>query len=106
LRFVGAPRIVFIREPVPDVWWLPVVQEEDEPERHQVLYDIYAGLAEAHPDVVAVVAFDEWFSEQGFDRDESVRPDGVHLDTPHAQQIVADYLGEQLIRAALGMGVS
>ena len=106
LRFTGAPKIVFVREPVPDVWWLPVVQDEDEPERHQVLYDVYAALEADHPDVVEVVAFDEWFTDQGFDRDEAVRPDGVHLDTPYAQQIVADYLGEQLIRAALGMEVT
>jgi peptidoglycan/LPS O-acetylase OafA/YrhL len=106
LRFVGAPKVVFIREPVPDVWWLPAVQEEDEPERHEVLYGIYTALEEQHPDLVEVVAFDRWFSEQGFDRDQAVRPDGVHLDTPYAQRIVTDFLGEQLIRAALGIGMS
>jgi peptidoglycan/LPS O-acetylase OafA/YrhL len=106
LRFVGVPRIVLLRQPVPDVWWIPAVQEEDQPERHQVLYDTYAALESTHAGVVDVLGLDRWFSDQGFDRDHTVRPDGVHLDPAFAQQVVTDYLGERLIRAALGMDVS
>ena len=106
LAAAGAGRVVFLRQPVPDVWWLEKVQDEDEPERHQVIYDTYAGLAGSRPDLVGVVAFDRWFSEQGFDRDTAVRPDGVHLTPESATSIVTEHLGEQLVRAALGMGTA
>jgi peptidoglycan/LPS O-acetylase OafA/YrhL len=103
LLAAGAPRVVLIRQPVPDVWWLPVVQEEDEPQRHAVIYDTYEELMATHPDNVTVVEFDRWFSEQGFDGDRLIRPDGVHLAPDAAQQVMADFLGERLIRSALGM---
>ena len=99
----GAARVAFVRHPVPDVWWLERVQEEDEPERHAVLYETYADLADVAPEHVAVVAFSEWFTEQGYDRDKDVRPDGVHLAPEVAADILERYLGEQILRAALGM---
>jgi peptidoglycan/LPS O-acetylase OafA/YrhL len=102
----GVPHIVFIRQPVPDVWWLPVVQEEDQPERHAVIYAVYDELARANPGLVSVVDFDRWFSEQGFDRDEDIRPDGVHLAPEAAEMVTDEYLGERLIRAALGLDVA
>ena len=75
----GAGRVAFVNEPVPDVWWLPKVQDEDQPERHQVMYDVYDGLARSRPDRVSVVPFAEWFTASGFDRDTVIRPDGIHL---------------------------
>jgi lysophospholipase L1-like esterase len=99
----GATRVAFVRQPVPDVWWLERVQEEDEPERHAVLYETYASLAETNRSSVAVIGFEEWFTEQGYDRDVDVRPDGVHLDPDAAADILEEYLGDQIVRAALGM---
>lgn len=104
--FSGAGRVAFVRHLVPDVWWSEQVNEEDEPERHQVVYDVYESLREQRPDLVDVVAFDEWFRDAGFDRDKEVRPDGVHLAPEAADGIMEDYLGEQFIRAALGLGSS
>jgi hypothetical protein len=106
LEFIGVPRVVFIRQPVPDVWWIPAVQEEDEPERHQVLYDVYAALEAARPGVVDVVDFAGWFTHQGYDGDHDMRPDGVHLDSVYAERVVDEYLADRLIRAALGQDVA
>lgn len=103
LTAAGAGRVAFVRQPVPDVWWLDKVQEEDEPERHAVLYDIYADLAARFPDLVDVIPLVDWFDAEGYQRDKLVRPDGVHLDPGAATDIVDRYLGEQIIRVALGM---
>ena len=103
LLAAGAGRVAFVREPVPDVWWLPKVQDEDEPERHEVLYAVYDELEASRPDAVSVVPFASWFTDAGFDRDAEVRPDGIHLTPGAAEAITAEYLGDRLIRAALGM---
>ena len=103
LTAAGVPRVVFVRQPVPDVWWLPIVQEEDEPERHAVIYETYEQLTATHPETVRVVDLAGWFHDQGYDRDRLIRPDGVHLDPLAAQQVMSDFLGDRLIRAALGM---
>ncbi len=99
----GAGRVAFVREPVPDVWWLPKVQDEDQPERHEVMYEVYDELERKRPGAVAVVPFASWFTETGYDRDTEIRPDGIHLTPEAAEAITADYLGDQFIRAALGM---
>jgi peptidoglycan/LPS O-acetylase OafA/YrhL len=99
----GAGRVAFVHEPVPDVWWLPKVQDEDQPERHQVMYDVYDGLARSRPDRVSVVPFAEWFTASGFDRDTAIRPDGIHLTPDAATAVTTDYLGDRFIRVALGM---
>lgn len=102
----GAGRVAFVRQLVPDVWWSPQVNEEDEPERHQVVYDVYASIRDARPEAVDVVSFDRWFSAAGLDRDTDARPDGVHLAPEAAERVMDEYLGEQFVRAALGLGAS
>ena len=99
----GAGRVAFVREPVPDVWWLEKIQDEDEPERHRVMYEVYDELERSRPDTVGVVPFEQWFSEAGYDRDTEIRPDGIHLTPEAAESVTAGYVGEQLIRVALGM---
>jgi peptidoglycan/LPS O-acetylase OafA/YrhL len=99
----GGTRVAFVREPVPDVWWQPEVNDQDQPERHAVLYDVFDELATEHPDVVSVIGLAEWFTAAGLDTDQDIRPDGIHL-TPESSTTVADqFLGEQIVRAALGM---
>jgi lysophospholipase L1-like esterase len=106
LTAAGVPRVVFVRQPVPDVWWLPIVQEEDEPERHAVIYETYEQLTATHPETVRVVDLAGWFHDQGYDRDRLIRPDGVHLDPLAAQRVMSDFLGDRLIRGALGMAMA
>jgi peptidoglycan/LPS O-acetylase OafA/YrhL len=98
----GAGRLAFVRHPIPDSWWLGNV-DDDEIARHEVMYETYEDLADQAPDRVAVIGLERWFTEQGLDDDEAVRPDGVHLDPDVAADVLERYLGEQIVRAALGM---
>ena len=99
----GAGRVVFLRQPVPDVWWQPEINDQDRPERHQVIYDVFDTLAAEHPDTVKVIGFADWFSAAGFDGDQTIRPDGIHLTPESATAVADEFLGDQIVRAALGM---
>jgi hypothetical protein len=97
----GAGHVALVRHPIPDPFWLTQVDAQEDPARHRVIYDLYDRLA-ADDEQVQVVALDVWLHELGLDRSEVVRPDGVH-PTPDASTDVSErYLGEQLVRIALG----
>jgi hypothetical protein len=53
------------------------------------------------PGRVTVVDLPAWLDEQGLTLDRAARPDGVHWSTEAAARIARDFLGEQLVRAAL-----
>ena len=65
-------------------------------------YDLYDRLA-ADDDLVEVVALDQWLRELGLDLSEDVRPDGVHPTPEAATDVSERYLGERLVRIALGV---
>ncbi|NNE10870.1 MAG: acyltransferase family protein, partial [Ilumatobacter sp.] len=98
----GAFRIAFVRHPIPDPFWLPAADAQEDPVRHQVIYDVYDDLAAADP-LVDVVMLDRWMTVEGLDRSEDVRPDGIHPTPESATAVSEAYLGEQLLRVALGL---
>ncbi len=99
---LGATRFAFVRHPIQDVYWLPTADAQEDPARHAVLYGVYDRLAGAN-DRVDVVALDQWFTERGLDRSEAARPDGIHLTPEAATEISSAFLGEALVRVALGL---
>jgi hypothetical protein len=99
---LGVGRIAFIRHPIPDVWWLPTSDAQEDPVRHAVIYELYDRLAAAD-DHVEVIALDRWFTDQDLDRSEDVRPDGIHPTPEAATDISESFLGDQLVRIALGV---
>ena len=44
-----------------------------------------------------------WHTAAGLDTDKEIRPDGVHWTPDVSRSISEDYLGEQIVRAALGL---
>lgn len=102
LEAAGAARVAFVRHPIPDPYWLPRVDAQEDPARHQVIYDLYDRLA-ADDDRVDVVALDQWLRDVGLDGSEEVRPDGVHPTPEAATDVSERYLGDQLVRIALGV---
>lgn len=89
------------------VAWItpPLIENEltDGAARNQVLVDAMHALAKSVPDRVYVIDLRGYLSDTGLDAEPGIRPDGVHF-TPDASLRIADeYLGEQLIRAALAL---
>jgi peptidoglycan/LPS O-acetylase OafA/YrhL len=97
----GAPEVVWIAEPTVDPIWNPVHSPQEEPERHAVLHRAMAAQAAAHPEQVAVAPLDWWVHQAGWDEDHAVRPDGVHLSAPAAEQLATEWLGPLLVNASL-----
>jgi len=102
LEAAGAARVALVRHPIPDPYWLPRVDAQEDPARHQVIYDLYDRLA-ADDDRADVVALDRWLRDVGLDRSEEVRPDGVHPTPEAATDVSERYLGDRLVRIALGV---
>jgi peptidoglycan/LPS O-acetylase OafA/YrhL/lysophospholipase L1-like esterase len=99
----GAAHVVWVREPIPNVFWWSSGQTQEDPERHAVLYAAMDDIAEAHPGRVTVVDLPAWLDEQQLTTDQEARPDGVHWSPEASALIARDFLGEQLLRAALGI---
>ncbi len=97
----GAARVALIRQPVSNGWWRSDSLAEDDPRRHAALAEVYSEVAAARPDTVRVIDLATWFTAAGFDTDRVARPDGIHLAPEAATSIAKDFLGEQLIRAAV-----
>lgn len=99
----GTSQVVWLEMPTSDVDWAPDVIAQEDPRRHAVLHRAMASAASSLPGRISVLDFDGWFAEQGLDVDREVRPDGVHPTPESAEVIARDFLGEQLVRIALGL---
>ncbi len=105
LLAAGAGHVALVRHPRPDPWWLPVAGIEEDSARHAVIYGVYDELAAADPDHVSVVRLDDYFVQADIDRDQQVRPDGIHVAPGPAARIAKAFLGDRLVRIALGVPV-
>jgi peptidoglycan/LPS O-acetylase OafA/YrhL len=95
----GAAGVVWVRQPVPDVYWSPETQVQEDPARHAALYaamDAAAGRPGVH-----VVDLPTWLASTGLDLDQEARPDGVHWSPEASARIATDFLGDELVRLAL-----
>jgi hypothetical protein len=99
---LGAGTVAWVAPPIPNVWWGNQGTGQEDPARHAVLRSVIDGLAASHPGQVSVVDLRGWLDSAGLTDDHDVRPDGVHLEPGAALHVADDFLGERLIRVALG----
>lgn len=97
----GASHVALVRPPIADPYWLPDVQDQEDPARYEILYELFDRIADRYPGTVAIVPLNSWFTAAGIDRDVDVRPDGVHVSPEAALEITEEFLGDRLIRVAL-----
>ena len=73
-----------------------------DPARYEVVADVVTGLEAEFPQL-RTLPFATWHATEGLDDDKEIRPDGVHW-TPDVSRLISEnYLGEQVVRAALGL---
>jgi peptidoglycan/LPS O-acetylase OafA/YrhL len=99
LLAAGAAGVVWVRQPVPDVFWSPETQVQEDPARHAALYAAMDASAERPG--VQVVDLPTWLAGTGLDLDQQARPDGVHWSPEASARIATEFLGAELIRLAL-----
>ena len=93
--------VVWLRHAIPHPQWREEEHETEDPARHEVMYRIMDEIAADHPGDVYVV--DVAGHTKDLELSREARPDGVHWTPEVATAIATDYLGEQLIRAALDL---
>lgn len=98
----GAGAVAWVRVPMPNPFWMSLGTAQEQPERHAVLDSVTAEIAAERPNV-HVIDLRSYFDDQDIDDDTDVRPDGLHADPDAATDIAAEFLGDQLLRAALGL---
>jgi hypothetical protein len=92
---------VWVREPIPNVYWWGSGQAQEDPVRHAEIYAAMDAAAESSEGRVVVVDLPGWLREHGLDVDQDARPDGVHWSPEASLRIADEFLAEQLIRVAL-----
>jgi len=97
----GAGSVALVAHPIPDPFWLDQGHGQSDPARHAIIYDVHRQTAESFGRA-ETVAFAEWFTERGFDADQEVRPDGIHVTPDAAAMIASEFLGWELVSIALG----
>jgi len=99
----GAGAVVWVKAPIPNPLWFSRGTAQEQPARHAVLHEVMDEIAADNPGDVYVVDLLDYFDEVGYTDDVDLRPDGVHVTSEAAETIAADFLGEQMIRAALDL---
>ncbi|MEZ5296168.1 MAG: acyltransferase family protein [Ilumatobacteraceae bacterium] len=98
----GVTSIVWIDPPTPNPLWMSRGEPQADPARYEVVAAIVADLEAEYPQL-RTMPFASWHAAEGLDADKEIRPDGVHW-TPDVSRLISEnYLGEQVVRAALGL---
>ena len=99
----GAENVVFVEPPIPNPFWLDRDDPVETGERFGILDTTQRTIAAEQPSRASMVSFATWFTDTGYDDDQDLRPDGVHLSPEAAERLTDEWLGEQIIRIALGL---
>lgn len=103
LLAAGAGSVAWVKPPIPNILWQDLGTGQEEPVRHEVLAEVLDTLAAERPGDVGVVDLRAWLEDSGRAEIREVRPDGVHFDPVQAVAVADEWLGERLIRIALGL---
>lgn len=102
LAEAGVGSVVWVEPAVPNPLWMSGTTGQADPVRHAAVSELIAELTAEFP-ALRMLPFAEWHTTVGYDTDRDARPDGVHW-TPEVSLSISDgYLGEQVVRAALGL---
>lgn len=99
----GAGSVVWVEAPIPNPLWFSRGTAQEQPARHAVLHDVMREIASQRPGDVYVTDLIGYFDDAEITSDVDTRPDGVHVTPEASQDIATNFLGEQMIRAALDL---
>jgi hypothetical protein len=99
----GVASILWIEPPLPNPLWMNRRDGQADPARHAIVASVVDALAAEFPGRLRVLPFDTWHTDAGFDTEREIRPDGVHWTPEASLEISEEYLGERVVRAALGL---
>ena len=98
---LGASRVVWLREPIPNPFWQNQVIAQTSPAAHQVLYDGMDAIAAANP-AVRVVDLAGWAADNGLSRRlPAPGPTACTGRLPRPSASPRTFLGPAIIQEAL-----
>jgi peptidoglycan/LPS O-acetylase OafA/YrhL len=97
----GAPRVAWILFPRTNESWDAIAETSDDPARHVAFHEIERDAAAKFPGRVSTIDLSSWSDQQGLTDDHAARPDGVHWTPDMSKLIAEEWLGNQVIQAAL-----
>ena len=97
----GAPRVALVLYPTTDFGWTQADEPADDPVRYSIFHDVERETAAAFPGQASVIDLAGWSDAQGLTDDTEARPDGVHWSEAESTRIAEEWLGNQIIQAAL-----
>ncbi len=99
----GAGSVVWVEAPIPNPLWFSRGTPQEQPARHDVLHEVMEELAAERPGDVYTTDLLGYFDDVSITTDVDTRPDGVHVTPEAARSIADEFLGEQMLRAALDL---
>ena len=93
-------RVVWIRPPKGDSWWLNLDPQFLDESAHEIVEGVMHRVAEANPSRVEVLDLRTWMESDGIALDHAARPDGLHFTIEAATDVATRWLGPQLVLAA------
>ena len=98
----GVGAVAWVEPPVPNPLWMSRGDAQADPARYEVVAGVIAELTAEFPQL-RILPLAAWHTDSGLDEDKQIRPDGVHWTPDVSRLISEDFLGEQVVRAALGL---
>jgi hypothetical protein len=93
-------RIVWIRAPVIDAYWLGKPHPFTDPELVQIREDVMRGTIRDHSDRAQLLDLRSWMEATGLALDHQARPDGLHFSPAASLAVAETWLGPELLIAA------
>ncbi len=93
-------RVVWIRPPKGDSWWLDLDSPFSDESAHEIVEGVMHRVAEANTRRVEVLDLRTWMESDGVALDHAARPDGLHFTIGAATDVATRWLGPQLVLAA------
>ncbi|MBI5088394.1 MAG: hypothetical protein HZB15_05900, partial [Actinobacteria bacterium] len=93
-------RIVWIRPPATDPYWLGRPAPFTDPELIEIREAVIRDTIAVHPDRAELVDLRAWMESTGLALDHDARPDGLHFAPEAAEAVATEWLGPQLVLAA------
>jgi peptidoglycan/LPS O-acetylase OafA/YrhL len=93
-------RVVWIRQPDTDPYWLGEANPFTDPELLAIRERVVGEAIAEHPGRAQLVDLRAWMESTGLALDHEARPDGLHFAPAAALEVATDWLGPQLVLAA------
>ncbi len=93
----SSAKVVFIKPPLINPYWMDLESESRDPVVHAVLEGVMGEVVAAYPGRSELLDLRTWLEDNGLDQDHAIRPDGIHFGPDGALDVATRWLGPELV---------